>query len=502
MDAQVMGGRWAEGWVGGWMSGWVLGRVGRWLDEWVGAGANEGEGVGKDVRVAGVGCPATRARTVMALGGPEPQAASCSGGRAAAQQRGSPGWGAAAHPPPSNAGAGEGANTGKMPPSRGLGLRACRWGLELLTAPGSRAHPCPSAGCLPNVPEGHGAGPEDFLLAPSPPSPRMPRKHRRRSGDQGPSGLCGGFWSWSWLRCGPGSRGVTLRASPARLRGRSVCLVHFSGTWGSGPAVSRKRLGPAAGRAVCSGGAGGARPARGASAGGRAGLAPRPDDISRARSTPGKEGGRFWRRAAGGQAPRVCPRQALGSQRGTPCPGPWPCLPGDSSRKEERPGLGVERSRRRGPALPAPCRPGYACPCVQACDGRGQSRPAGDAVSLCYLTRGGQGRRRGRQLSARLPGHVGPLLPASRAAPPPRAVTPCGVRRGASLLRSRCVPRPCASPERRTLSLLSVPAAPSVPGVCWALLKCQVREWVGCAGRRPASWCPGHGRGSTCLGGI
>lgn len=141
----------------------------------------------------------------------------------------------------------------------------------------------------------------------------------------------------------------------------------------------QSRRGPA-----CTGGGGGAC---------RAGLEPQPNDISCARSTSGKEGGCFWRRAAGGQAPRVCPHQALGSKGGTPCLGPWLCLSGDSSRKEEWPHLGVEQSPRRGPALPALCGPGQACPCVQVCDRRGQSRSAGHTASLGCLTRGGQSPR-------------------------------------------------------------------------------------------------------------
>lgn len=184
-----------------------------------------------------------------------------------------------------------------------------------------------------------------------------------------------------------------LRASPARLQDQFVCLVRFSGTWVSSPAIPQNRLGPVAGRAVYSGRAGGAQPARGGGGACRAGLEPRPNDLSCARSTPGKEGGCFWRRAAGGQAPRVCPHQALGSKGGTPCLGPWLCLSGDSSRKEEWPHLGVEQSPRRGPALPALCGPGQACPCVQVCDRRGQSRSAGHTASLGCLTRGGQSPR-------------------------------------------------------------------------------------------------------------
>lgn len=185
-----------------------------------------------------------------------------------------------------------------------------------------------------------------------------------------------------------------LRASPARLQDQFVCLVRFSGTWVSSPAIPQNRLGPVAGRAVYSGRAGGAQPARGGGEG-RAELALNPGLMTLA--VPGaplaRKGGCFWRRAAGGQAPRVCPHQALGSKGGTPCLGPWLCLSGDSSRKEEWPHLGVEQSPRRGPALPALCGPGQACPCVQVCDRRGQSRSAGHTASLGCLTRGGQSPR-------------------------------------------------------------------------------------------------------------
>lgn len=268
-------------------------------------------------------------------------------------------------------------------------LRACGWGLELLTVPGAL---CPSA-LSPASQKDTAQAPRISSSPPAPRVPACPRNTGREADDQGPSGLCGGCPG-----SGPGSgvgRGPVGSCSGHHLPDSktSLCVWFVSQEPGS-PAQPFPRTGWAPWQGgLCTLAEQEGPSLHGGGGACRAGLEPRPNDISCARSTPGKEGGCFWRRAAGGQAPRVCPHQALGSKGGTPCLGPWLCLSGDSSRKEEWPHLGVEQSPRRGPALPALCGPGQACPCVQVCDRRGQSRSAGDTASLGCLTRGGQSPR-------------------------------------------------------------------------------------------------------------
>lgn len=114
-------------------------------------------------------------RNVMARGGPEPQAAGCSGRLSHGTAEREPGVGLGHTPSlPFTA-------AGKITPSRGFALPHFVAHVSEGLRVGPRAPHGPRGSvpirALPSVTEGHSTGPEDFLLTPGPPSPSMPQEH-------------------------------------------------------------------------------------------------------------------------------------------------------------------------------------------------------------------------------------------------------------------------------------------------------------------------------------